>query len=78
MTEQEAKEKWCPFVRIDTGWRGVAANRIGNTELAPASRCIGSACMAFRSHPAHKIRISPFENEVDVPAQSYCGLAGKP
>ena len=66
MTEDEAKTKWCPFVRYAIVSKYVVssgANRLGDDvgyhENASQCRCIGSACMAWR--PA-----------------GYCGLAGKP
>jgi len=54
MTEDEAKTKWRPFARVDTGG-GNANNRwarSGGTAAAAAGQapmlCIGSACMAWR------------------------------
>lgn len=57
MTEDEAKTKWCPFVRtgLVSGSGGVAVNHSidGDDPEAPFSvheqtRCIGSGCMAWR------------------------------
>lgn len=51
MTEDEAKKKWCPFVRAQNfqpdGSQNPAVNRPeGNFD------CIGSSCMAWRElHP---------------------------
>lgn len=54
MTEDEAKAKWCPFVRFVPA---VAAehpafpNRPFVADgLGDQTRCIGSACMAWREH----------------------------
>jgi hypothetical protein len=51
-TEEEAKTKWCPFVRF--GWGDVrnsapGINRCGSGDGEMSeSKCIGSACMAWR------------------------------
>lgn len=71
MTEEEAKQKWCPFARvidvIDEGQQsavGAAVNRFSPHE--PATPCLGSGCMAWRlsGSAAHQY--------------GYCGLAGEP
>jgi hypothetical protein len=68
-TEDEAKEKWCPMVRMmdDSSFNHpVAYNRCwlsGDTEDNPdEARCIGSRCMAWRWFIANE--------------KGYCGLAG--
>jgi hypothetical protein len=64
MTEDEARTKWCPFVRIvQLGDYWQASNgkeqiRGVDDDWRPLSRCIGSDCMAWR-----------------LPGQ--CGLAGR-
>lgn len=86
MTEDEAKTKWCPYARVIqlhpfSGQEGAVGNRWADDEarhpddesgIELGSRCIGSACMAFREtrmedDPAHEGRVF-----------AYCGLAGKP
>jgi hypothetical protein len=62
MTEDDAKTKWCPMVRMGdmnapTGIN--AGNQAGTT-------CIGSACMMWREYGYDK----------DTEG-GYCGLAGK-
>jgi hypothetical protein len=53
MTEQEAKAKWCPFVRLiaETERTHPMNNREerldGDRDI---TNCIGSACMAWRWH----------------------------
>lgn len=70
MTEQEAKTRWCPFVRhADTGGsfnRGSEqdnAVNAGRSQGACPCRCIGSECMAWRW--SSRVR-----------EDGYCGLAG--
>lgn len=64
MIEEEAKTKWCPFVRLaageetPTGARLSTASPAGFNRISAAdgsvlstprtARCIGSACMAWR------------------------------
>ncbi len=81
MTEQEALTKWCPFARIFPAgdfWQSsngrdmtVLQASLAEGDLGNLSRCLGSACMAWRW-------ISKIASQ-DRPGKSgYCGLAGKP
>lgn len=77
MTEEEAKTKWCPFVRAsgaDGEWH---TNRpsIADVEAKGFDLCCGSACMAWR----WEIAPEEVEPEWGRPNPTgYCGLAGKP
>lgn len=85
MTEDDAKEKWCPFARVfDTGSSNrVAADDDGPTAAAAGSECIASDCMAWRwaispktiEQAAKSIITSP---EGPKEPTGFCGLAGKP
>lgn len=44
MTEEEAKTKWCPYARLDGNNRHWGSGG----DAAPISRCVASACMAWR------------------------------
>jgi hypothetical protein len=64
MTEEEAKKKWCPMVRI--AHENVVANRTdgyGDNNFHKLQCCIASDCMMWR------LNIQPY---------GYCGLGGKP
>jgi hypothetical protein len=80
MTEAEAKLKWCPMVKYELGGRAV--NRDACYDNA-GTHCIGSACMMWRetvsagSTELQQISADTY-NRVEIPAQGYCGLAGKP
>ena len=73
MTEDEAKTKWCPFVRAiklddDTTFlrsmNGAVTGSLSEIMDTVNDRCIGSQCMAWRYWPHH-------------PESGCCGLAGK-
>lgn len=87
LTEEQTKEKWCPFVRYlavftNTSDGKVEAlanyNRGAQDSGLGKARCIGSECMAWREGPPKSV----FGNAADkIPQQvsvGYCGLAGKP
>jgi hypothetical protein len=49
LTEDQAKEKWCPFVRVEVGHGLAAANRhTDNGSALVRAQCIASQCMAWR------------------------------
>ena len=91
-TEEEAKERWCPFTRtVERYEDGVTAPRnrvvVGSGTANSAQsfggignpigcQCIASQCMAWREG-------EPATHDVDSgqevhPARGYCGLTGKP
>ena len=84
MTEEEARTKWCPFARVAIEWQASigSANRGAADDEKPLTRCIGSACMAWRfgqyfkaeeGHPARTVVQWTTDS-----TEGYCGLAGKP
>ncbi len=88
MTEDEAKEKWCPFSRAalgedfdDKGIQLVAANRSLDYLMPHSCRCIGSDCMAWRQ-TVKTVGGEPetIDGATVIPRKSvvfgYCGLAG--
>ena len=67
-TEDEAKEKWCPFGRV-TDTDGVPShNRFfsdASNQDVPQTMCIGPACMAWRwAGVASKARIERFKGYI--------------
>ncbi len=70
MTEDKARERWCPFVRQAYAFgESIAANRDSEGRPDRMGRCIASGCMAWRwHHSAAHGRLT----------SGYCGLAGKP
>lgn len=62
LTEEEAKAKWCPFVRYSNSTEdNNSANRWGtdqgDDENPESCRCIASACMSWRWEPRDELTI---------------------
>ena len=86
MTEDEAKTKWCPFVRFTTPYAAKAVDFIATSvdehwsNRIDDSRCIASDCMAWRWLNNKRTEFdehgNSFTTSVD-PIHGYCGLAGK-
>jgi hypothetical protein len=47
VSEEEAKEKWCPFTRIATGSKSAVVT--SRTYASTGSRCLASGCMAWQT-----------------------------
>lgn len=82
LTEEEAKTKWCPFVRAtyhvpaqhphpaDHGYIGNRdVHDRGGVGGVPNTNCVASRCMAWRFR-------SVLNAEENVDRRGYCGLAG--
>jgi len=80
MTEDQARERWCPFARVADSIEtsAPAANRLSrfrgvtNDPLVPDAFCIASDCMAWRVSGVVR------DEDGEGPWLGYCGLAGKP
>jgi hypothetical protein len=74
MTEDQAKKKWCPMVRLygDDWITRLTDGRlkaISDGDVTKVTKCIGSDCMMWRWYGVTG----------RSPAKlGYCGLAGKP
>lgn len=83
MIEEEAKAKWCPFVRIAQVGT-IAAPSYNRLEADNyQGKCIGSACMAWRWNREIVGRRSEMNSRHSEPiygdwstTNGYCGLAG--
>lgn len=94
MTEDEAKTRWCPFVRMTASQGEWHVNRDPSLPSSPqdtqAYHCIGSACMAWRTR--HQwfdnaqqdpswVSYAPYAFEPGPDQErddGFCGLAGAP
>ncbi|WP_027178800.1 hypothetical protein [Maridesulfovibrio bastinii] len=81
LTEEKAKEMWCPQARQTDEGSG-AYNRDGNGAGDKDCRCIASDCMSWRWKD-RETEIMVYRYKEDHPDMmrhytGYCGLAGKP
>jgi hypothetical protein len=65
LSEKEASDKWCPFVRGHETSMSSSVNRRHSGKPSTYAMCLGSACMAWRWEDRLRDR-------------GYCGMAGKP
>ncbi len=89
MTEDEAKTKWCPMVRV------LMSSKDGNSfepsfnrmvleddpqtpRIGGAMNCIGSACMMWRWQTDPDGRQMMKATDIPPSKIGYCGLAGEP
>lgn len=72
MTEDEAKQKWCPFARCgnEPGCNRSGRNRSGR-DFAAEPYCLGSDCMMWRWYAQTPEQFKEYGET------GYCGLAGK-
>lgn len=84
VTEEQAKEMWCPAVRA--GDEGIAddagQNRESSLENPPYARCIASKCMWWRWQ-LEPVNPDPMATVIGGPnptkyERGFCGMAGKP
>jgi hypothetical protein len=66
MTEDEAKTKWCPYVRFVDCEDRLYDNR--PSSMQNGAKCLGSGCMAWRWD----------YDEYGDATEGFCGLAGRP
>jgi len=60
MTEEQAKQKWCPMVRAadntsDNNSANASASVDGDGRNPPYARCIGSNCMMWRQDTGQNV-----------------------
>ena len=69
MTEEEAKKKWCPFVRHQFDGDEPASNRAPSDgkQFGEWACCIGSACMVHRLR-LHGVRGEVVQEQRSMPA----------
>lgn len=90
MTEEEAKKRWCPFVRaVYANASGMAAVNRDGKRMHPGAACIASECMAWRwefvetedskRHRAGRgiSTYPPPEAVYEQTDKGCCGLAGR-
>ena len=73
LTEEEARQEWCPMVRVDGNNRVHNTKSDGYQNADMSYHCIGSSCMAWREY-----EVSYAHGDIRTEHRGYCGLAGKP
>lgn len=84
VTEQEAREKWCPCARTaigedfedDRGMQLVSANRAMDYQTPHHCRCIASECMFWRWADEYEVVVKSETATGKANRRGYCGLAG--
>ena len=74
MTEEEAKQKWCPMVNHYNALHEPCGNSfaaMGSPNDWRHTKCIGSSCMMWRI-------VEETKENAELYRHGYCGLAGKP
>lgn len=86
LTEEAAREKWCPFARVYAVVDGdvVTVNRETLSQPAKWCRCIASGCMMWRWEAGARLDakrdfvVQGMGEHGVGHARGFCGRAGKP
>jgi hypothetical protein len=74
INEKSAREKWCPYVRIDNNNRLHNSLTGGFQNSDRMYHCIAADCMGWR-----QLLLSHMKGGEDsVTSHGYCGYAGRP
>ena len=74
ISEKNARQKWCPFVRIDNSNRIHNSLTDGFQNSDRMYHCIAGDCMGWR-----QLHLSYLKGgETGVTSHGYCGYAGRP
>lgn len=85
-TPEQARELWCPMVRIARNERsglglqmvaGCNTDALGGVRVPASCRCIADKCAMWRWEPGQGDLVTPGASGY-IPAHGYCGLAGAP
>ena len=74
ISEKTAREKWCPFVRVDGGNRLHNSKTDGFQNSEKMYHCIGGDCMGWRQFQLSHLK----GDDGSLVAHGYCGYAGRP
>lgn len=77
ISEEKAKEKWCPHGKADGSNMNISRSAQGNElEFEYPIKCITLGCMMWRSRGPEVAVPGTFRNT--SAKEGYCGLAGRP
>jgi hypothetical protein len=74
ISNKTAREKWCPFVRLDNNNRLHNSLTDGFQNSEKMYHCIGADCMGWREFHLSHLK----GEEGGLEAHGYCGYAGRP
>ncbi len=75
MSTEDARHKWCPYVRIDGNNRFNSSMNEGYQRNHGPYHCLGEECMMWRRVHLHMMK---GHAQSSATSHGYCGLAGKP
>lgn len=77
ITEEKAKTKWCPHVRISNGpdgvWNKLSFDIMNNPDITKREtyNCIGSACMMWRDLGQQREKMRNYHDDRTVNGSSH-------
>jgi len=77
MTEDEAKQKWCPMFRVGDSLYVADADQTLATTTNLGCKCVASNCMMWRWSEKGKDGTPLPSGGTWKPGKGYCGLAGR-
>lgn len=75
LSEEEARTRWCPFVRVEGSNRVLNMKTDGFTNAPQPFHCIASECMAWREVHVGHLKAG---TGAALANHGYCGLCERP
>jgi len=75
VTEKQARERWCPLVRVEGNNRFFNTMSDGFANAPSPYHCIARECMGWRELRGTHLKSGAMAG---LEGQGYCGFAGRP